>query len=150
MTTLTLQEVFDKVAAHLLTQNARSGKYPFGDETDEDNFECQYRGENGRMCAVGCLISNDKYHPGFEGLAVHAAESSPFSRTWDGSTELREALLDAGVNVDDEATMGLLITMQELHDSIAVTRWAEHLVIIGGQHALDLSVLTPTVEENQQ
>jgi len=54
------QEVFDKVATHLLTQMVRSA--------DEDG--CLYRGPNGLKCAIGCLIPDDKYDSGMEGLAA--------------------------------------------------------------------------------
>ena len=48
-----LQEVFDRVASHLLTQSARS--------LLPDGSGCAYRGANGRMCAVGCLIADYEY-----------------------------------------------------------------------------------------
>jgi hypothetical protein len=51
--TMTEQEVFDKVAEHLLTQNRQS----------LINGNCVYRGGNGLMCAAGCLIPDNKYYP---------------------------------------------------------------------------------------
>lgn len=47
------QEIFDKVATHLFTQGVMS----HSDAMDD----CLYRGPNGTMCAVGCLIPDDKY-----------------------------------------------------------------------------------------
>ena len=47
----TAQEVFDQVATHQLTQNAKSS---------DDSQECLYR-HNGLSCAAGCLISDDEY-----------------------------------------------------------------------------------------
>jgi hypothetical protein len=57
------QEIFDKVASHLITQGVkatyrRSGGYP----------SCAYRGDNGTMCAAGCLIPDEEYNPEFEGI----------------------------------------------------------------------------------
>lgn len=57
------QEIFDKVASHLITQGVqaryrRSDGYP----------SCAYRGENDTMCAAGCLIPDEEYNPEFEGL----------------------------------------------------------------------------------
>lgn len=57
------QEIFDKVASHLITQGAqaryrRSDGYP----------SCAYRGENDTMCAAGCLIPDEEYNPEFEGI----------------------------------------------------------------------------------
>ena len=50
---MTQQQIFDKVATHLLTQGAKS---MMGDT-------CRYRGSNGAKCAVGCLIKDDHYDP---------------------------------------------------------------------------------------
>lgn len=55
---MTPQEVFDKVAKHLLTQKAKSQA--------TDNDTCMYRGENGLKCAVGVLIEDDEYSPRME------------------------------------------------------------------------------------
>lgn len=49
----TPQEVFDQVATHLLTQNARS--------TGGDRGGCFYRSPTGLKCAAGCLIADDEY-----------------------------------------------------------------------------------------
>ena len=52
------QEIFDKVAAHLIKQG--------GPARDENN-DCAYRAPNGRTCAVGCLIPDSAYDPDMEG-----------------------------------------------------------------------------------
>lgn len=52
------QELFDKVAGHLLAQNERS----LG-----ASGRCKYRGMEGKMCAIGCLIDGDHYDVGLEG-----------------------------------------------------------------------------------
>ena len=57
------QEVYDKVKAHLLSQNRKSL---------DDDGQCVYRGENGAMCAVGVLIPDDMYLPSMEGDACSA------------------------------------------------------------------------------
>ena len=48
----TEQQVFDQVARHLLTQNAKS--------MSGDNLTCAYRGKDNTMCAAGCLISDEE------------------------------------------------------------------------------------------
>lgn len=53
----TLQEIFDIVSTHLLTQNARSVN---------DEHTCMYRGENGMKCAAGILIPDDQYAREYE------------------------------------------------------------------------------------
>lgn len=60
------QEIFNTVATHLLTQNARS----MGTAPQMEGRGCLYRGENGRMCAVGCLIKDEFYDPILENEPV--------------------------------------------------------------------------------
>ena len=55
----TLQEVFNIVSTHLLTQ---------GQMSLNTNGDCAYRGENGLMCAAGILIPDEAYRPGMETL----------------------------------------------------------------------------------
>ena len=57
---MTNQETFDRVAEHLLKQDAKSLRHG----------ACAYRGDAGFKCAVGCLISDDEYGPGIEGFGV--------------------------------------------------------------------------------
>lgn len=51
------QEIFNKVAAHLLKQGRPA--------REEDR--CRYRTTDGLSCAVGCLIPDELYSPSFEG-----------------------------------------------------------------------------------
>ena len=59
------QEVFDQVKNHLLTQNKKS---LLPNEIRYLGNGCAYRGENGLKCAVGCLIGDDEYTSGIEGM----------------------------------------------------------------------------------
>lgn len=59
----TRQSIFDTVAKHLLTQKCKS-QIPNGSM-------CSYRGDKGRMCAVGALIPDEIYKPEFESNGVH-------------------------------------------------------------------------------
>lgn len=54
----TAQQVFEKVATHLLTQNAKS---------ESEAEICQYRTKSGLMCAAGCLIADEEYDSKMEG-----------------------------------------------------------------------------------
>jgi hypothetical protein len=64
------QEIFDTVAKHLFKQGKRAWR---------DTKGCEYRSEDGSMCAVGCLIPDDLYHPSMEGYPVQdIAESVEF------------------------------------------------------------------------
>jgi len=55
---MTNQEVFDKVATHLLTQ---------GKQSVNAGGTCLYRGPGGTSCAVGCLIPDKVYREEMEG-----------------------------------------------------------------------------------
>lgn len=52
----TLQEVFNIVSTHLLTQGQMS----------LDDSMCMYRSPNGMKCAAGALIPDNEYKPEFE------------------------------------------------------------------------------------
>ena len=61
------QEIFDKVASHLITQGVQANHRPLLNQGDSYP-SCAYRGDNGTMCAAGCLIPDEEYKPEFEGL----------------------------------------------------------------------------------
>ena len=113
------QEIFDKVATHLIAQ----GKQSLMISNDE---ACAYRGTNGNMCAAGCLIPDDEYSPEFEGMPwdciaqeVPSFANAPFEvhhlisslqtvhdceAFWEDTETLKEALYDVanryGLSVD--------------------------------------------------
>ena len=66
------QAVFDKVVAHLRQQ---------GEQSLGPDGACMYRGTEGRMCAVGCLIPDSEYSEGMEGRPVDALK---LFRDWSG------------------------------------------------------------------
>lgn len=53
----TKQEIFDKVAEHLLTQRKMSGSFQY----------CRYLEWSGSKCAAGCLIPTAAYKESLEG-----------------------------------------------------------------------------------
>ena len=66
---MTDQEIFDKVATHLLTQGKRAGHL-----MDDGEFRCMYRGPEGTTCAIGCLIPDDLYSRNMENNNIHALQ----------------------------------------------------------------------------
>jgi hypothetical protein len=58
------QETFEFVARHLFAQ----GHKAVGGQREK----CMYRGNDGSMCAVGCLIPDDDYSRGMETLTAAA------------------------------------------------------------------------------
>lgn len=101
---MTTQEIFNKVALHLLTQKAKS--YAFN---EDDDIICMYRGINGLTCAVGCLIPDDKYIPAMEGKTARELLS--------GWPDCIPGL------VADEDTMSCLTSLQGIHDDMPVHDW---------------------------
>lgn len=88
----TAQEIFDKVVTHLRGMKGQS-KLPGGG--------CAYRGEGGNMCAVGCLISDEEYHPHMEGKSVLGGRFYDFPAT-----------------AKFEQHSDLLSSLQEVHDDM--------------------------------
>lgn len=58
----TAQEIIDTVRARLADGTGRATR----------NGNCVYRTEDGRGCAVGCLLTDDEYDPVMEGSPVSA------------------------------------------------------------------------------
>jgi hypothetical protein len=93
-------EIFQRVEAHLLTQNAKSvGSVGF----------CMYRGEHNRSCAVGCLILDEYYNLGLEGRGVL-------------DNQVVHALRKSGI-IFGENTLKMLKGLQRVHDNTAVESW---------------------------
>jgi hypothetical protein len=101
-----LQELFDRVARHLLIQNAKS-EVPSGGE-------CLYKGPNGLKCAVGCLIKDEFYNSALECDIVN--------------TPPVRAALNASLGrklLNDE--IDCLRSLQRIHDQSAVLAWHEEI-----------------------
>ena len=87
------QEAFDHVIKHLTTQpRAKEG------------LRCVYRTDDGRKCAIGCFIPDDKYDSDFEGRNVRQLMQSGPSKEFFRS-------LFRGVSPP------LLHMLQNLHDT---------------------------------
>jgi hypothetical protein len=106
---MTAQEIFDKVLAHLRTQ---------GEPALDYLGTCAYRGRlnettgKSPMCAIGCLIPDDKYDPTMEGGGIYLVKDhAPDS--WDCSTQVLSGVLtDLGLN----GHLELLNELQSAHD----------------------------------
>lgn len=111
-----LQEIFDRVAKHLLTQNAKSIN------TDNGRPECRYRSNDGLKCAVGCLIPDEFYTSSMEGVGIRNLKvSGPLRR--------------AGV-VDTQEDLNFLFSLQRIHDDSPPEEWSYRLAILARQHDL--------------
>ena len=110
------QEVFNKVAKHLLKQNEKS--------LDRTGGTCLYRGPDGKSCAVGCLIADEHYPPGIEGRGAL-------------ETAVLEALGRSGVVVSD-GEADLLTDLQDMHDSTEPYEWRQLLSEIANRYSLTM------------
>ncbi len=93
------QEVFDKVVAHLRQQVVMSRTVTVQDGTTFKGA-CMYRGPNGLMCAIGCLIPDNEYIPKIEGKDI--------------STLLIQNFCPDSIKEMDKE---LLKTLQSIHDA---------------------------------
>lgn len=94
MKELSIQEAFSRMVTHLRAQGEKSA-----------TFEgCLYRGPNGTMCAVGCLIPDDEYDPTMENKCVN---NIPLFHGWDVYTQ------------------SMLEFMQGIHDRSEPDKWEE-------------------------
>ncbi len=98
------QDVFNRVATHLLQQGAKSVHAGTG--------RCCYRGPDGLMCAVGCLIPDKLYDPALN-----------FSSIYQGKAQ---AMLGLDESLDCEQVV-FLSQLQSIHDSHMVESWPAHL-----------------------
>lgn len=110
---MTEQEIFTKVANHLLTQNEPSVN---------SDYECLYRGPNGLKCAVGCLIKDEFYSADIERMAV-------------ATCDVNARLISSGIIVDSHE---LLQALQQLHDYGDPATWRQGLERVATLHDLTM------------
>lgn len=108
---MTPQELFNIVSAHLLKQNSKSTTRVEWDD------HCVYRGDDGKKCAIGCLIPDDKYSTDMEGQNCHADD-----------------IRDASGITDD--TANLAESLQRLHDITEVIDWRTSLNAVAESYGL--------------
>ncbi len=116
-TPMTAQEVFDKVALHLLTQGKRA--------YDDEQGICRYRMPDGLKCAVGCIIPDEEYLSDMEGRDVNA-------------------LVAEGYMVElFEPHLLLLKDLQFAHDCTmpGPSAWPRRLIEIAQRYNLDYSIV---------
>lgn len=97
------KQIMRKVMKHFAKQKHRAmaqAPEPFG-----DSAVCRYRTEDGEMCAIGCLIPDDKYDPMIEGMPV---DTSVFSFP-NANTSFLECIQEAHDNNE---------SLEDLHSSL--------------------------------
>lgn len=104
-----LQDVFNYIANHLLTQNKKS---------QTCHFNCAYKGENNTKCAVGCIVSSKEYRPSMEGKS---------------STKIINDHNPLVTNID---MLNMLRDLQILHDGAMTVEWPAGLNNIAAKYKL--------------
>lgn len=143
---LTPQEIFNKVALHLLTQSKRSVG-----TTESGGVKCAYRGDKGTKCAVGGLIDDEHYSYLFDREGHPTNVTNLLSNE---TCDFRGALQKSGVDVDMPLTLvtpsqvavndtvkGLLWKLQDLHDASDVPEWANQLHHLANLYKFDNEVV---------
>lgn len=113
---MTKQEIFNKVYAHLVKQGRRS-MYYLPSKGEEG---CAYRGQDGAMCAVGCLIPDEFYTPEIENEIVSS---------WIVSEVLAKAGVTNGHGYDRDK-FNLLCELQNAHDTCQFSNREEFILEI--------------------
>ena len=135
---LTRQEIFDRVADHLLRQNAQSRQEAescYGTPT----MHCMYRA-GGLKCGVGCLIRDEDYSPIMEGASAAGLDPGKTALSAQPGTQvLRAALINAGIDVDQDWL--LLRRLQMVHDNFGTWEWPEMLATVGREEGLSTRVI---------
>jgi hypothetical protein len=109
----TKQETFDKVVNHLRQQNCKA-------QIEQDGHtKCAYHGQNGTMCAAGCLIPDDEYHYYFEGNSISFCSQLLY-------------LIGNKLGHDIE----LVSSLQSVHDRYDVSDWENELKNVANRFKL--------------
>ena len=135
------QEIFDTVAVHLLTQNAKSlaGNKAIKNTSFEDN--CLYRNDFGQKCAIGCLIPDELYDTGLE---YHSAYEL---------VQLATDLIDDPeifkpfIVWDTPEVRDLLCDLQGVHDVEKIEDWPTELARVAFEYKLNTDKLEEVVNK---
>jgi hypothetical protein len=130
---LSRQEIYDKVAVHLLTQ-MKQCRHGTG---------CVYRNPNGLKCAIGALIPDELYIDVIEG-----AQACPM---FNGANGMRQSMwtakhrlmMEIGVaagyissTMPEEVEAAFLNDLQKIHDDFDPSKWKERLTIFATTRGL--------------
>lgn len=136
---MTHQEVFDKIAKHLLSQMKRA--------TGQDG--CQMISPEGYMCAVGCLLSAPE---SWNNMAAIIDADAEVAAKWRGNDDfIREPLhekffaqlsRDIDAEIDDRM-LDLLSAAQTIHDEADPEDWSGELRDL----ALDLGLSDEVIKD---
>jgi hypothetical protein len=102
---MSLQDAYEKIRQHFLDQKVVA--------VEPNTTMCQYRGPNGTMCAVGCLITDDNYSSDLEGNTIGTGK---VAKAVIASTGLD--VVPGNWNEDGSLAYKFLEQAQSIHDSL--------------------------------
>jgi hypothetical protein len=108
ISTATRQQMFDFMLNHLRNQGGPSVNDSAGGGIGESG--CMYRGDNGRMCAIGCMVPDILYDADLEGLPARVCIDK-IKVTIDSKT--REFLYKSQSNLHDALSKEYFLTNLE-------------------------------------
>ena len=123
---MTAQEIFDKVAKHLITQNARSNLLGDGVWEEGNTNSCMYRNHEGLACAVGCLIPDDH-------VIIRKFNTSPIESVQHNGIDI-DFLLPSDFSVNGAITF--LRLLQRIHDFEPIADWPSQLRAVAAAYDL--------------
>ena len=121
---ITNQELFDRIAIHLLLQAEKSEDY---------SNVCLYRSVEGNACAIGCLIKEEDYYHNntyreIEARNINASEvQSVVSKSLDVTLS--------------KGNIGILEELQKIHDEYSPAQWFNSLSRLAETRNLHNNVL---------
>lgn len=116
------QEIFNKVATHLLTQNKVS-IMDVDVSTDTTLTICAYRGKENTRCAFGILIDDLDYNRSMEGKPIYR-------------------LVNEYVGLDVyKSYIDLIVDLQKVHDDYNTSMWYDKLLDVAKRHDLHTKVM---------
>lgn len=104
--------ISETIRDHLIKQRARAMTRKLCWAPENPALFCQYRGDNGTMCAVGCLIPDSQYDESFEGEPINGTNNAQ---------DLRRLLNKLYPGVD----MSMLVSWQRYHDGTDYQSWVD-------------------------
>lgn len=112
------QEIFDKVATHLLTQGKKSVR--------GHSSYCMYHSPQGLRCAVGCLIADEHYTPELE-------NKSPVDKAV-------KLAVRRSVGAVSQSAIYLLEDLRKVHDEYPARQWKKELARVARANNLKFAV----------
>ena len=138
---MNLQEIYNKIKQHLLSQNERSIASVPSIHDDEEHDICAYRSDDGNLkCAVGVLISDESYHTNLEDKSFYTplvASALAKSGIDTGAYVHGVSELSFDDWINESPDRALLNGAQAIHDTVEVDGWQDAMERLAESLGLD-------------